>query len=188
MFGDAHDAVGVVHSVFFNAIDRWVHLSAGAVEVCGVDVDDQWFSADVLCVDSGGVGEPVVSVDDVKLLLACDDACHDGVVVAFILQVLGIASGEADASQIVGEPIVEVGVDVISEIIVKLGVHLGSEALSQIIGIHVAPNDGCFAQADDVHETFVLIAPGLWKTESDVHIRLSCQTFGDAIAGCAKSA
>ena len=39
-----------------------------------------------------GVGQPVVSVDDVILLLTRNDTCYDGVVVDFLVKVVGIST------------------------------------------------------------------------------------------------
>ena len=55
-------------------------------------MDDQRFPADVLGVDACRIGKPVVGMDDVELLLACNDTGHDGVVVDFVLKVFGVAS------------------------------------------------------------------------------------------------
>ena len=150
-------------------------------------VDDERLAAYVLGMDASGVGKPVVSVDDVVFLLASDDACHDGVVVDFLLQVFGIASGELDATQIIGHAVVEVRIDVVAQFVIEFGLHFCAQALLYVVVVHVAPNDGRLIEADDVHKTLVLVAPRLRQTKSDMHIRLGCESLGDAITCCAKT-
>ena len=72
--------------------------------------------------------------------------------------------------------------------IILLRRHFVAKALLDIVIVNVTPNDGCFAQSDDVHETLVFVAPGLRNTKSDLHIGLFGQSGSDAIAGCSESA
>ena len=60
------DLHGPVHAASFDVVDRLVHVFAGAVEFRGVDVDDQRLSGEPRDRESGGIGEPVVCVDDVE--------------------------------------------------------------------------------------------------------------------------
>ena len=187
-FRNAHDAVGMVHAVALNGVDRGVDIAARAVEIRGVDVHHQRFAAHLLGVDARGIGEPVVGMDDVILLLPSDDARHDGVVVDLFLQIVGIAARKLDATQVVGEPIGEIGVDVVAQGEILFGRHAIAEALAHIVVVHVAPHDGSFAQPDDVHETFVLVAPGLGDAEGDVHVGLCGQAGGHAVGRGAEPA
>ena len=82
----------MVHTILLDAIHRGIDIAAAAVEVGGVNVDDEGLAAHVLGVNTCGIGQPVVCMDDVVLLLACDDASHDGVVVDFLVEVLRIAT------------------------------------------------------------------------------------------------
>ena len=187
-FGNAHDAIGVVHTVLLNAVDRGVHIAARTVEVGGVHVNDEGLAAHALGVNACGIGEPVVGVDDVELLLAGNDACHDGIVVDFVVQVFGIAAGKLYAAQVVGEAIVEVGIDMVAQGEVEFGRHLIAEALLHVVVVYIAPHYGRSAQPDDVHKTFVLVAPRLGQAERYLHVGLHRQAFGDAVAGSAESA
>ena len=187
-FRNAHDAVGMVHAVALNGVDRGVDIAARAVEIRGVDVHHQRLSAHLLGVDARGIGEPVVGMDDVILLLSGNDTRHDGVVVDLFLQIVGIAARKLDATQVVGEPIGEIGVDVVAQGEILFGRHAIAEALAHIVVVHVAPHDGSFAQPDDVHETFVLVAPGLGDAEGDVHVGLCGQAGGHAVGRGAEPA
>ena len=187
-FRHAHDAVGMVHTVFLDGIDRGVHLSARAVEVCGVHVDHQGASAHLLGVDASRIGEPVVGVNDVILLLSGDDTSHDGVVVDFFLEVVGIFSRKLDATQIVGLAIGEISVDVVAEGVVLFGRHACAEAFFDVVVVHIAPHDGRFAQPDEVHKTFIFVAPRLRNAEGYVHVGLLRHAGCDAVGRSAESA
>ena len=76
-FAHAHDAIGVIHSVFLYAINRRIHIAATPVEVCGMHVNHQRLPAHLLGVDAGRVSQPVVRMDDVELLLACNNSRHN---------------------------------------------------------------------------------------------------------------
>ena len=60
-------------------------MATRTVKVGRMHVDDEWLSANIFGMNAGGVGQPVVSVDDVILLLTSYNACYDGVVVDFVL-------------------------------------------------------------------------------------------------------
>ena len=55
-------------------------------------MDNQRFATHILRMDTSRIGQPIMRMDDVVLLLACDDASHDGVVVDFLVEVLRIAT------------------------------------------------------------------------------------------------
>ena len=61
-------------------------------------------------------------MDDIVVLLAGDDAGHDGVVVDLFLQIVGIAPGKFDTAEVVGESVGEIGVDVVAQGVVCSGV------------------------------------------------------------------
>ena len=84
--------VGVVHAVLLYGEHRGVHVAARAVVVGGVHVDYQGLAGDLLGMDAGGVGEPVVRVDDVEVNGARYHTGHDGVVVDFLQQVVGVSA------------------------------------------------------------------------------------------------
>ena len=64
-------------------------------------MDAERFSAYYLSVNSGRIGEPVVSVDDIKLLRASQNTCDDREVVYLVVQVAGIATCKAHAAKVI---------------------------------------------------------------------------------------
>ena len=187
-FRNAHDAVGMIHTVALNGVDGGIDVAARAVEIRGVDVHHEGFSAHLLGMYARGIREPVVGVDNIVVLLAGDDAGHDGVVVDLFLQVVGIAPRKFDTAEVVGESVGEIGVDVVAQGVVLFGSHAVAEAFAHIVVVHVAPHDGGLAQTDDVHETLVLIAPRLGDAEDDVHVGLRGQAGCHAIGRSAEAA
>ena len=107
-----------------------------------MNVDAQWLTAHLLGMDAGRVGEPVVCVDDVEFLLPCDDTGDDGVVVDFLVQVFRVASGKLHAAQVVDVHVVEVGVDMIAQLEVEVGVHDVAHAALYVVAVDVAPGYG----------------------------------------------
>jgi hypothetical protein len=72
-----HDAVGIVHTILLDGINGGVNLSARTVEVGGMYVDAERLAAHVLGIDACRISEPVVCMDDVKVLRASHYACDD---------------------------------------------------------------------------------------------------------------
>lgn len=185
---DTHDAVCMVHSVFFDAVYGWVHISAATVEIRCMDVDDKRLSRYILGVYPCWIGEPVVGMDDLVFLLTCYDTGHNGVVVDLFVQIVGITARELYTAQIVGGTVVEIRIDVVTEGEILLGRHFISDTLVHIFTGYVSPYYRCLAQTDDVHETLVFVAPGFGYAEGDVHVGLFGQTCGDTVTGSSESA
>ena len=76
-FRHTHDAVSIVHTILLYAIDSGVHIATRAVKVGSMDVNAQRFATDILGMDTCRIGEPVMSMDDIKLLGAGYDASND---------------------------------------------------------------------------------------------------------------
>src|SRR6185295_4065703 len=55
-----------VHAAAFDVVDALVDVGAGAVELGGVDVDDEGDALEGGDLEAGGEGHPVVGVDDVE--------------------------------------------------------------------------------------------------------------------------
>ena len=151
-------------------------------------MDDEWFATDLLGMDTCGIGEPVVGVDDVVFLLTSYDTCYDGIVVDFVLEVVGIFARELYAAEVIGLPIVKVGVDVVAQCKVLLWCHFVADAFLHVLVVYVFPYDGHLAHPDDVHEAFVFVSPWRGDAECDVHVGNGCKAFCDAVAGCAQTA
>ena len=100
-FRNTHDAIGMIHTVFLNTVNRWVDITSRAVEVSGMHVNHKRFSAHVFGVNASRISQPVVCVNDVIFLLTSYHASHDGIVVNFVEEIIGVASRKLDTSQIV---------------------------------------------------------------------------------------
>ena len=50
----------VIHAVFFDAVDLWIDIAPAAVEIGGMNVDDQGFTADIFGMNACRIGEPIV--------------------------------------------------------------------------------------------------------------------------------
>ena len=161
-------------------IDRGVYLSARAVKVGGMDMNAQRLAADMLGIDAGGIGEPVVRMDDVKVLGACHHTGNDGVVVYFLVQVGGIASGKLHTAEIVDVHIVEIGIDVVAQTVVVVGIHHVGDAALHIFAVNVAPCDRHTVHCHNAARRLVLVAEGARQTQHRLHVTLRVQSLGDA--------
>ena len=143
---------------------------------------------DLLGVYAGGVGEPVVGVDDVARNRAGYHSCRYAVVVDFLEQVVGIASRELDAAEVVEAHVVEIGVDVVAQAEVHLGAHVASDALFHVVARHVAPCHRHLRCAYYAGETAVFVAPRLRDYEVYFHVAALPHAACEAVACGAESA
>ncbi len=135
------DMVGVEHSVTLDIEYCGVDIAAGTVEICGVDMDHKRFSCDLLGVDSGRIRQPVVGVDDVEIKRAGYHSRCDGVIVDLFQQIVRIASGEFNTAEIICTHIVEVGIYMVAQSEIEVGIHDIAYSLLHIVAAHVAPCD-----------------------------------------------
>ena len=119
------------------------------------------FSADLLGMYSGGVGEPVVGMDDVELFSTRHYACNDRVVVDFVVQVARIASGKLHGTQVVDVHVVEVGIDMVAQLEIIVGVHNVAHAVANIVVVDVAPGDGHGIHGNDACGMGLFVAEGV---------------------------
>ena len=175
------DVVGVVHTVLLDAEHRWIDVAAAAVKVGRVDVDHKWLAGHLLGVDASGVGEPVMGVDDVAIDGSCDHARHNTVIVNLLEQVLRIASRELDAPKVVGAHVVEITIDVVTQVEVQLRIHHLADAALHIIPFHIAPGHRCAVSSDDVGKILRFVSPGLWDDKCDVHVSIFPHALSEAV-------
>jgi len=183
----AHDAIGMVHAVFLDGIYRGVHPSATAVIIGGVHVNAQRLAAHLLGMYAGRVGQPVVGMDDVKLLGPRHHAGNDRIVVDLFVQIAGIASREIHTPQVIDLHIVEIGVYMRPIPIVFVGIHDVSHARLHIVVVHVSVHNGYAIHRHDARVGMVFVSPRLGKTEYGLHVALRVQSLGDAEIGGGKS-
>ena len=181
------DVVGMVHAVLLDAVHLRVHLSAASVEIGGVDVDDHRLATHVFGVDTCWIGEPVVGMDDVELLPACDDACADGVIVDFFQEVVRISAGKLDATQIVHMHVIEICVDVVAQFVVFLRVHDGTHPVLEGFITGIAPNNGRVPGSGYLEEALVFVAVRFWYHKDDIQVGLQGHSSGQTVTGRSQS-
>ena len=71
----------------------------------------------------------------------------------------------------------------VAQLEVEFGRHAIAQTFFHMVVVNVSPHNGSFAQTNDVHKTFVFIAPRLGKAKGDLNVRLCRQTFCYAVAG-----
>ena len=182
------DVVGMHHAIALNVEHGGVDIAAAAVEVGGMHMNNERLAGDLLGVDACRVGEPVVRVNDVAVHGACDDACHDGVVVDFLEEVFGVSSRELDASQVVGVHVVEVAVDVVAQVVVGLRIHHIADAAFDIVPVDIAPSHRSAVGANDFSEVLGFVAPGLRNDKGDVHVAILGHSLCETVTRRSESA
>ena len=143
---------------------------------------------DMLCEHACGVGQPVVRVDDVEIQRMRQHTGHGFVVAYLFYQVVGIASREAHAAQVVRADTTIVVVDAVAQMEILLRRHAAFHALLDVVVRIVFPDDRHAIGADNLQERLIFIAPGLGDHEGDVHVRLLRHAARQAVTCCAQTA
>ena len=131
-FAHTHDMIGMVHTVLLYGIDGRINITAAAIEVGSVDMDNQWHTEDLLSMDTCRIGHPVVGMDQVVVVGSGDHAGDDGVVIDLVDQVVPILPGELDAPYIVRQHIPEVRIDMVPQVVVHIRTHHTTDPLLEI--------------------------------------------------------
>ena len=179
---NGNDVVGPVHAVFLDSENRGIDIAAATVEIGGMHMNDQRFTGNLLGMYAGRIGQPVVRVNDIARIGASNHTGHNRIVVDFFEQVVGITTRELDATQIIGVQVIEVGINMVSQIEIFLRVHAVAKPPGDIVPRDIAPCDGCVSGTDDVGKTFVFITVWFGYDKSDIHIAALGHTFCKAIA------
>ncbi len=168
----AHDVVRLVHASFLDGVHSRVHIASAAVEIRRMHVDYQRFARNVFGKNAGGIGQPVVRVDNIKVERVRQHRCHCLVVSYLLYQVVGIASGEPHTAQIVRADSPIVVFDAVSEVEIFLGRHFSFHALTDVVVAVLFPHNRHAIRPDDSQKRLVLIAPRLGDDKRDMHIGL----------------
>ena len=89
---DAHDPVGRGHPLPLDVGDHGIHVLAAAVGFGGVHMHHERFAADALGHDAGGIGHPVVAVDNIEVLPPGEHLGREAVAVDLTQQILPVAA------------------------------------------------------------------------------------------------
>ena len=178
-----HNMIRLLHTAFLNSIDGGIDISTTAVEVGGMDVDDQRFARYMLGEHACGVSQPVMGVDDVEIKTIGEYRRHRLVVTDFLDKVVGIAPGESHTAEVVGTDTAEVVMYAITEMEILLGRHSAFHTLTHIVVTILLPHNGYAVCADNAQERLVFVAPWFGNNESDVHIGLLCHTACQSVTG-----
>ena len=184
----AHDMVSLLHTTFLDSEYRRVHITARAVEIGGVHVYHERLARNLLSKHTGGVGQPVVRVDNIKVQRVCQHGCHCLVVANLLNEVIGVASREAHTTEVVGADAAVVVANTIAQVEILFGRHLAFHALLHIVVVVLFPYNRHAVRTDNLQERLVFIAPRLRDDEGDVHIGLLRHTARQTVTGSTQTA
>ena len=77
--GDRDNPLSSLHSLSLNIVDFLIDVLARTVKLGGMDVHDQGFFGGFGQSDSGGVGHPVMGMNDVEGVLFCKKSNQAGI-------------------------------------------------------------------------------------------------------------
>ena len=177
-----NDMVGPIHSVFLNGKNRRIDIAPAAVEIGCMDMYHQRFSRNLLGVYPGWIRQPVVRVYDVAGIGASYHTGHNRIIIYLFEQIVGITPRKFDTTQIIGMQIIEIGVNVISQIEIFLRIHAVPQPAGDIVPRDIAPCDRCISRTDDMSETFIFISVRFGYDECYIHIAAFGHTFCKAVA------
>ena len=134
-----HDAISMVHTVLFNGVNSRIHITTASVKVCSVYMDNQRFSRNLLSMNTSRISQPVVRVNNIKLLLTSHHTGYNRIVIDFFMQIIRISSRKLHATQIIGMHIIKICINMVTQVIIKLRIHIMSHSIFYIIPLYVTP-------------------------------------------------
>ena len=189
------DFVCLGHTPLLKGIDAGVYIViAGTVERSRVDVYHKRFAGELFSCNSGKVGEPVVSVDDIELILVleCDCAADHCVAGNLLHQIGSVFSGEFEFLAIGDAEILHLPLSLLLNHIGKIfrcniRHHIGSNVHELHFSekfIHAFGNRiySHIAGIDDADCRLVLVTRCGRHHEKDFHVVLG-KTLGHTVAG-----
>jgi hypothetical protein len=178
-FRHTHNAVGIIHSVFFHGIDRGVNLPPRTVKICCMHMDTERFATHHLRMYTSRICQPIVRMNNVEFLLTCHNSGYNREVIDFFVQISGITAGKVHTTKIIDVHIGEIRVNMVAQSIILLRTHCRQTRL-QIIVINITPHDRHLVHTDYIQE-FLFFTCRLRHTESSLHISLLTQTLRDSV-------
>ena len=121
-------------------------------------------------------------MDNVEIQSPGYNAGSNGVVVDFFKKIVGIFAGKFYASQIIGAHIVEIGIYMVSEAEIQVGIHNLAYAGFYIVAVYVAPSNRNLRCAYYTGKTPVFIAERFGDDECYVHIAAFPHSTGQPVA------
>ena len=180
----AHDVIRHLHTAFLNRENGRIDVTATSVEIRSVYVYHQWLAADLLGEDPRRIRQPIMAVDDIEIQGVCQHGCYSLVVADLFDQVIGIATRETDATEVVCADTTVVITDSVTETVVVLRTHPAFHALFDVVVIYIFPYYRHAVGANDTQERLILVAPWFGNDERDLHVWLLSHTTGQTITGC----
>ena len=146
-----------------------------------MNVDTQGLTTHLLSMDTSGEGEPIVCVDDIKLLSTRHLTCNDRVVIDLLMQIAGITSSKLHRPEIVHVHIVKVSIDMLTQLEIIVGIHDVAHTLLHIIVIYITISNGHSIHGNDTAGMLALITKRMWQAEHCLNIALGFQAFRNTI-------
>ena len=182
-----HDAVGIVHTVLLDTVNGRIHLTTRTVEVGSMNMDAQRFTTDLLGMDAGRIGQPVVSMDNVVVQGTSHHASDNRIVIDFLMQIARITTGKFHSAQVVDMHVVEVGIQMVAQTEIQVRIHDITHSLTDIVGRHVTIGNRHSIHGHNLASRTILVTEGMRQTERNIHIALSIKALRDTIVGGGQS-
>ena len=139
-------------------------------------------------MDTSGEGKPVVRMDDIELLGTGHLTGNDRVIINLLVQVAGITTSKLHSTEVVNVHIIEIGIDMITELEIVIRIHDVAHALLHIIVAYIAIGNRYGIHSHNATGVLTLIAKGVRQAQHRLDIALSLQALRDTIVGSSKTA
>ena len=123
-FAHTHDVVGIVHTILLNGIHCRIDIAATTVEISSMHMDHQWLTRYLLGMYPCRISQPVMRMNDIKLLLTGYYSGNDREIINLFVQVPGITTCKFHTSQIIHMHIRKIGIDMVAERVIFFRCHL----------------------------------------------------------------
>ena len=123
------------------------------------------------------VCQPVMSMNNIKLLSASYYTGNDGIVVDFLMQVRRITTGKFHTAKVIDMHIVEVGIDMVAQTIVVVGIHNIGYAALYIIVVDITPCYRHTIHSNNTASAAILVTKRVRQAQYCLYIALGMKSL-----------
>ena len=150
-------------------------------------MDTERLSADFLGMNSCRICQPIMCMNNIKVLCTCHDSGNYGVVVYLIMKIRRIATGKFHTSEVIHIHIVKIRIEMVPQAKIVIRIHHIADSVLYVIIIYISPSNRHAIHGNNPCRRMIFITERFWQAQGYIHIPLGMQTLGNTEISCCKS-
>ena len=169
--------IAIIHPILLYSINNRIRVTSTSVELSCMNMNYHWFTANTFSVQSRRVSQPVVSMNNIKIISTSNYTGNYRIVISLLKYIVWITTRKLNTTQVVCMHIVEISINIIPQFKILLGIHKLFESRFNSSFRHILPHNGSIIGTNNLHKALVFVPPGLRNNKYGFQIFLLCHTF-----------